>query len=144
MIKQIFEDGFSLLEVLIVLVIGVTIVLFTTVNIEGFRRSSFVADSAREIITTLEAAKSKTTSGEGGIAYKVHFTADSFSLMKADGSVLVKTQIDQSLEIVPPTSDIVYSQISGNSNGGTIIVRHKSGSPSKTITVLASGIINQQ
>lgn len=136
--------GFTVFEILVTITLMVVLVLLTTVNIEGFRRSSLVAEASREITTTLESAKSKTLAGEAGVAYKVSFTATSYQISKSDGTVISNNIIDQSLQIVPPAGDITFAKLTGNSNGGTVIIRYKSGTPQKIITVSTYGMVSEQ
>ena len=135
--------GFTILELLIVIVVIATIALLTTVNLESYRKSSLVADTSRGIVTALETAKGKTIAGEGGLAYKVHFTSSTYQILDENGTLIQRTPIDAILEIVPPASDILFYKVTGKSNGGVITVRVKSSTPQKIVSVSTLGLISE-
>lgn len=137
------NNGFTILEITIVVAIVVAISLLTSINLESFRRSSLIGETSREVIGIFELAKSRSVAGDGGVAYKVHFTPSAYQLLTETGEQKSRTVIDGSIEIVPPASDIIFYRVTGKSNGGSVTIRHKSGNPQKTITVSTLGLVSE-
>lgn len=138
------EQAFSLLEILIVLAISITVVLLTTANLEGFRKSALLADTSREIVSVLREAKAKTVSGEGGQAYKVRFTSSVYQILDSTEVVITSRIIDDDVEIVPPSSDITFEKVTGKSNGGNVVIRIKNGTEQKIVTISTLGLVTEQ
>lgn len=138
------QVGFSLIEILIVLTIGVTVVLLTTANLESFRKSSMLDDTTNQIVNSLNLARSKTLSGEKGLSYKVHFTDSTYSLLDTGNNVMQQATIDNTLVIVPPAADISFDPVTGKSNGGSLVVKIKNSSTNKVVTVFTLGTVSVQ
>lgn len=142
--KHATSLGISILELLMVITVVVTVALLTTINLENYRKSALLANTSRDILTTLESAKSKTLAGDAGLFYKVRFTSSNYQLLDEDDSLILRTPIDPALEIVPPVGDIYFAKVTGKSNGGEVLVRVKNGSQQKIVNVSTLGIVSEQ
>lgn len=136
--------GLTLLEILVTIGLFLIVFALSTIGIEMYRKSSILDSNANQITVLLESAQSKTIAGEGGLTYLVGFTTTTAQLKNQSGTIIDQMKTDQLVEIVPPGANISFTRPAGGSNGGTVTVRLKDVSASKTITVSTLGKITVQ
>ena len=135
------QQGVTLLEVILVMVVLLIIFAFSSMSIQYFRKTSFLDNSVQEVLALISGAQSKTIAGVSGLAYKVSFTASTARLLSETGTVVSTTTLDSNTEIVLPSPDIVFNKVTATSSGGTVTIRLKDLSKSRSIVVSQQGRI---
>lgn len=135
------NHGLTLLEILVMVGLFLIVFALSTIGIEMYRKSSMLDLNVNQIAVLLQSAQSKTIAGEGGVTYFVQFTTTTAQLKNQSGTIIDQMKTDQLVEIVPPGANISFTRPAGGSNGGTVTVRLKDLSSSKTITVSTLGKI---
>lgn len=135
------QRGVTLLEIVLVFVALLIIFRFSSMSIQYFRKTSFLDNSVHEVLALISSAQSKTIAGVSGMAYKVSFASNTAKLLSETGTVVSTTTLDSNTEIVLPVSDITFNKVTATSSGGTVTIRLKDLSLSRSIVVSQQGRI---
>ncbi|MDP2692624.1 MAG: hypothetical protein Q8O88_03210 [bacterium] len=150
--KHINKKGFSIIEIIIVVVSMAVMIILGSVNYRFFERRVELSTSASHIIDILNLARDRTVSSDGGSVYGVHFESGEVTLFKgvayvgsdpADSTVyIIPSSIEiNNIAITGGANDVVYSKISGETtNIGSLGLRiiQDPGS-TETINVISTG-----
>ena len=153
MIKKFrnFKNGFSLLELLIV--ISVIVILGTTgVNFyRNYVKSVELESTAKIIVSDLKTARAKAMTGEDNLKWGAHFVNGAndyyelFSTATDYGGASVKMTVflPKAVSFSAPGEgvnlDVIFSKISGTATNSSVIV--SSEGQTRTVTVTALGNI---
>lgn len=145
-----FVTGFSLIEVLAVLVILGILFLIAVRSFSGATNSKVLSTSADALVSVLERAKADAVSGKNGLDYGVKFNTDSYVYFEGDTydpdavTNIVHT-LDERLElsntITDPYDSVVFSRISGDASEEATVTLYRAAEPSDAyvITIGALG-----
>lgn len=160
------KNGFTLIEVLIVLAISVILLTLTVINITGFRAGQSLEDEAKDVVVLLQTAQAKAVSQEDNSRFGVYFdntaAGPSYTLYRVDeakvGVVDMPVVDEGSLQVrflstgvafVHPASatstNIMFTKSTGAPSTSTLIVLELSDDPTmqEIITVSATGLISR-
>jgi len=148
------NSGFTLIELLVVLSLFLIIIVLTITSFRFFEIKSVLNKTAKEIISTLELARSRTLASDGDSRWGVYFEQDNFVLFKGNEynpelSDKEINNISERLEIYDidlfeGSSEIIFTRLIGETNNfGKIGLRVKNSNPeqSKIIHIENSGSI---
>lgn len=159
------KNGFTLIEVLIVM--GITVILITlgTVSLSGFRSGQSIEDDARAIATILQTAQSRATSQEDNSRFGVYFdntvAGPTYTLYRVDeakvptdpmpvvaeGLIQVRV-LSGGVNFVSPANatgtNIMFTRSTGLPSTSTSIILELNSDPSvqKSITISSTGLIS--
>jgi len=162
--------GFTIIELLISLVIGITLISLAFVSLRGFYNQQSVKNEEEVIVSTLRAAQEKSLSQENGSRWGVYFLnplasgQNYYSLIEIDedliddyqadslvmpsSQVLEKRKLDNSLYFDDPGDDsglvIIFDKITGKPSLGTdsVTIGLVSGGDARTVLISNSGRID--
>lgn len=146
--------GFTLIEILIVVVILGGILSTTIISLSKFHRAQVLRTTSEEIISLLNDARSRTFSSENSSQYGVHVTSSDATLYigptyTSGTSTNKVTTIDSlvsisSISLNGGVSDVLFNRLSGDTNGyGTITLQLVSdATKQKVITILKTGTVS--
>ena len=148
-------NGFTLVELLIVLSILALLIGITLTTFISFRKSQSLALDVQTITSVLRQARNQTLSSKNASVYGVHFsqgvvtlftgatytvgaaTNEDFNLSGADTIVTIS--------LAGGGSDVVFIRLTGETvQNGTIVVSSPSTSQAKTVTIYKTGLIDSQ
>jgi len=147
------NQGFSVIEILVVLAVLMIVSGLVVPGFNFFRRQNSLNATAQEIINTLRLTQNKTLASEGNSSFGIYFESDKYTIFK--GAAFVESSlnnevhaIDTSLRIsaidlnIPPA--VVFERLTGNTtNYGTITLeRIDDVSQNKIIFVDPSGSVS--
>jgi len=147
------KQGFTLIEIIIVMFVMVFLISTSIVSYRFFEKSTELEKTSQDIISTLKLAQTKTTSSEEASQYGVHFENNKYTLFKGDAyqAGLESNKIyniPNRLEIYDISltgegSDVIFKRISGKTEqNGNISIRIISNtSKIKTVNIITSGVI---
>jgi prepilin-type N-terminal cleavage/methylation domain-containing protein len=152
--KNLFKNGFTLFETLIVLAIIGVLALIALPQFSKIKENQLLKSTVSDVLSAVDNARSKTLSSLNSSEYGVHFQADRIIIFKGkvfssgatDNEILsIETPINISnvtLGGVSSTSgDVYFNRLSGSpSTTGTVTIY--SPSFSKVITISATGTAN--
>jgi prepilin-type N-terminal cleavage/methylation domain-containing protein len=163
--KRNLNYGFTLIEVLIVIVIGIILLGAGFFSLNAFRSSQTVQSEIEQLVAVLRSAQEKSSGQDSdsrwGVYFDVSGARDIYYLYQVDevlkatdpydgvpGSILDKKTLKSPLEITmtaPVTSTIVFAKSTGRPDGTTTITL-SNGNPDMdgTITISAQGKIDYQ
>ncbi len=143
--------AFTLIEILVVIAIIAILAVVATVGFANTRINKTIDITTKNILFSLEEAKSNSLSGKGGTSHGIYFSSSSYTVFSGTSYVENNpdnkiTTIDSAIEITTtiPNGYVIFSRLNGNvTNTGTITVREKADtSNSKTISIGSLGDIN--
>lgn len=150
------QKGFSLIETLAVVAIGMILATVVLFSFSSFRNNKVVDITADEVLSVINEARVKAVSSEDYSRFGVHFEAGRIVFFKGDifiepNSSNIETTLSSLVEISDISlsgggSSIVFQKLTGKtSNYGSLRVRLKSdNSKYKTISVKSTGIAQIQ
>ncbi len=147
------QNGFTLIEILIIISIIILIVAITNISYRYFERNTELTITAQKIVSIIKLAQNKTMSSEGDSQYGVHFENDKYILFKGDtyqegtadnieNTVPSRLEINN-IDLEGEESDIIFQRINGRTEqDGTIdlIISSEASNP-ETINIHPSGQI---
>lgn len=143
------SQGFSLLEVLIVIGIIAILSVIGTGYYRGFFKNVELDLSAKTIISDLRQARAKAMAGEDGLKWGIHFingASDSYELFStaadyAAGAVKTTTFLQGTVIFTNPAEaavlDIIFEKITGTTAASAVTI--SSEGDTKTITITSQG-----
>ena len=147
--------GITILEILIVLAIVGIVSFIVFLNFSQFRNEQALNNTTIDIVSILNKARQKTLSSINSTNYSVHFDDNKAVLFTGSvySSVDPTNEINNFNQVVSiPTSgglnigggrDVVFERLTGDTIGGTIIVRLLSDvTKQKIITINKTGVIS--
>jgi len=147
------KNGFTLIEIIIVMSIIVFLISASIVSYRSFEKSTELEKTVQNIISTLKLSQSKTIASNEASPYGIHFESDKYISFKGSEyqpeSVNNKIyNISNRLEIYNinlsgEENDIIFQRISGKTeqNGNISIKMISDPTEFKTISIKSSGII---
>ncbi len=149
------RGGFTLIELVIVIAIGVILGTIGLVSLSGYRRQQSLRLASQSIVTFLKDAQSRSISQEGGLRWGVRFDnlmtgRDNYLLVSGPpfGPAGSTVALPASIEFQDPLDGTSKAAVFSNTTGlptssVTIIIRLIGSSTTKTITVNAQGTITE-
>lgn len=144
------SEGFTLIEILIVVAIIAVVTLVALASLSTLQRQVDITSSSQNIISVLHLARSKTLASEGANSYGVHFetsqyvlfTGTSYSSSDTNNKVysLSGVQISQ-INLAGGGSEVVFDRIQGTTseNGNIVLVSTTNASQTAQIDINSSG-----
>ena len=144
--KRLNQKGFSLIELLVVVLIIAILIGLAFVSYRLFEKRTELETTAQNILATLKLAQTKTLASEGASQYGVHFENDKYILFKGDtyqeGAVENKIyQLPKRLEIydidlADEGNDVIFRRISGHTQQNGAIRLRIISAPERTRTII--------
>ncbi len=147
------KQGFSLLEIVIVVAIISVLTVIVIGSFSSFRNRQGLEGATHGVLAALSRARSQTLSGKNSYAYGVHLTASAATIfrgMSYDPATTTNESfvLDSRFEIATISlagggQDVRFARLTGKtSDTGTFIVRQTGdASVSRTISVNGEGIV---
>ncbi len=142
------NKGFTLIEILIVIVIIGIISSIVILNLSKFRNEQLLKNTTLDVVSLLSKARQNTLSSVNSINYGVHFDSNQAVLFTGTGYTSNSTTnepiVFNSRVIIPMPygldigggSDVIFERLNGETIGGTIKIQLTSDSTKqKIITV---------
>ncbi len=146
-----YRRGFTLLEVIIVIVILAIISGILLQSFQTFNRSQALSRDAENIIAQLELARSNTLAAKNGSQYGVHVTSTSTTLFAgatyvsnaATNQVFVLNNANTaSYSLTGGGADILFNRLIGDTDqNGTITLTSTATGRTLTVTIYKTGLI---
>ncbi|PJE73422.1 MAG: hypothetical protein COV02_02820 [Candidatus Terrybacteria bacterium CG10_big_fil_rev_8_21_14_0_10_41_10] len=146
-------NGFSLMEVIVVIAIVGVITTFAGVSFSAFRNAKLLDSTAQDILSLINTARVKSISSENASRYGVHFEADR-AVLFAGNSFVEPSASNMELNLSPSVeisevslfgegADVVFERITGETgNYGSVTVRISSdASKTKIIEIRSAGSV---
>jgi prepilin-type N-terminal cleavage/methylation domain-containing protein len=135
--KSLFKKGFTLVEMLVVLAIIAILLLIATPQFNKFRQAEVLNAASRDVLSSLEKARSNTLSSVNSSEYGVHFQSDQVIIFKGL-TYSVGAVTNESISISEPASitNVTLGGVSGST--GNVYFNRLYGAPSTTGTVTIS------
>ena len=151
--------GISLVEILVVIsIIGIILAVATT-SLSDFRNSQALRNTADDIISLLNQARSQTLASKNLISYGVHLGLDRATLFAGtsytesdpnnqvimfDNSVVILDGTPGGINLNGYEVDVIFDRLTGDTDQyGTIILQsNKDINKQKTITINKIGVIS--
>jgi prepilin-type N-terminal cleavage/methylation domain-containing protein len=146
------RSGFTLIEVLIVLAIGVAISVVALVSTRGFQRVRQIEIERDKLVTALQDARARSIAQEDGLQWNIYLengAADFYTLFSGTnyetGTSTGTLYLPLGIGFVAPTATttISFSLRTGTTTAAIVtIARSDDPTASATITVAENGVIN--
>lgn len=147
------QQGFTLLEALIVVAIVVILAVIIHVSLVQYTRRMILRGGVSQIAALLADARTRTLSGEGGIEYGVHLTSTSSILFQGPtysatdlpiDSVLLDQRLMLSFTVDGGGSDIVFNRLDGDTTYKATITLSVIPSPAleQTLIIQKTGVVS--
>ena len=152
------QFGFSLIELILVIGIGLTLFGFVGLNLVNGQRIASVNSSGDSLISDTSSQQTKAMQGAGdtsGINYGIYFLEDRYILFKGsaysgsdpDNYTVMLDEGTVFINITFPNSSVVYEgrsgEVIGFTNGNnTLQIKDDQGSKLNTITINRYGVVS--
>lgn len=146
------KKGYTLIELLIAIAVLTVILVISAAAFYNLTKKSDLDISRDNIISTLNAARNKTTASEGPAQYGVYFDTTS----SPDRYILRNTSFEE-IHDLPPTieisnisfngggNEVIFKLLNGNTdNYGSVVIQSLATNETQTIYVYYSGEISNQ
>lgn len=143
-----FRRGFTLIEILTVLVITIIIASLFVGAYLSFKRQTDLVTSTQNVLSVLNLAQSKTLASEGSSSYGVHLETTQYTFFKgasypgSDNQVFVlpsRVTIN-SIFLTPSGSDVVFARLTGRPlQTGTLNLLESVSNATRIINIESSG-----
>ena len=122
------KRGFTLIEMIVVMAIGVVVITATTVNLLGGQRRVAKLSGVEQLVADIRTENVKTMMGAG-----------------AGGIDLAAVDLDNSLTIKSsyPGNTITFAPISGETQAGTVTLTDDTDGTVKTLYINSYGVVIQ-
>ena len=130
--------GFTLIELLVTIGILGIISAFSVPAYGAMRASVGVTASARQLVSTLREAQTKSMTSQDNAQFGVKFSGTNYTLYRVNPAQDIRTVDASTTVTVSPTGPVVFTRLTGQTTAATIVVGT---SHPKTITVTANGLI---
>lgn len=149
-----FIKGFAVVEILVVLGILGIIILIALPNFSTFRETETLTAATRDVLSSLNKARSDTLASIDSSEYGVHFQSDQVIIFKGQNFSAADPD-NESIEISWPATisnvtlggqsgtsgDVYFNRLTGaSSTTGTVTV--STANLSKVITISATGAVS--
>lgn len=145
-----FKRGFTLIEILTVLVITIIITSLFVSAYLSFKRRTDLVTSAQNILSILNLAQSKTLASEGGVSYGVHLETNQYTFFQgvvySSGDpnnkvfILPSGVTINSISLTPSGSEVIFARLTGRSlQIGTFSLLESVSSATQIINIESSG-----
>jgi type II secretion system protein H len=143
------QQGFTLLEVLLIIGLFGLMVALAIPFYQSFQVSSELDNSTHEIISTLRQAQMKAMASEGWQPCGLHFDANAYTLFEGKeydekNPANQRTELPGVLSIKSDNQDVIFSRIQGVPNVTGEITVLSSNRGTRVITINELGAINAQ
>lgn len=149
--KNSYSRGFTLIELIIVLLIGIILTSVGVTTLVSYRNFHTVAKEKEAVMETLLEARNLTIVSKNATVYGVHFASTTITLFSgssysAENASNKVYDLAGGIEIwryfPSGGNDIIFSRISGETNqSSTATVRLVNSSASTTVTIYKTGTI---
>lgn len=141
------KKGFSVIEILVVIVIIATLISLSFIGYRTFEKSISLSSAANELAISLHLAEDRTISSKEDKAYGVHFASDSYTIFS--GPVYNASSTDNevfnlpsgieiySIALTGGGSDVLYKRLTGETDTPGVISLRVVSEPAKTKSVNA-------
>ncbi|HEY4476804.1 MAG TPA: prepilin-type N-terminal cleavage/methylation domain-containing protein [Candidatus Paceibacterota bacterium] len=149
------DQGFTILEFLVVISIIVLVATIIIIPFKQFRDNQVLDNTVNDVLAVLADARGKTLSSEGDSQYGVNFVSDLATLFKGDTFLGAGTLGNEEIEINYPAtlstisltgggSSIVFERLTGTTaNSGTIVISLSNSEPqTRTIIISSAGVVS--
>lgn len=146
------KKGYTLIELLIAIAVLTVILVISAAAFYNLTKKSDLDISRDNIISTLNAARNKTTASEGPAQYGVYFDTTS----SPDKYILRNASFEE-IHDLPSTieisnisfngggNEVIFKLLNGNTdNYGSITIKHLTTNETRTIYIYSSGEISTQ
>jgi len=150
-----FTDGFTMVETLAVITIGVLLISVVFYSFSSLRNNSSLQKNVSQAKAILESARYLSISEKSDYSYGVHLQSD--RLITFRGSVYISTSTTNSTQLFDGAtldnislsgggSDIIFNKITGGTDTyGTFRIKSsKDFSQNKIIRIAGTGIISEE
>lgn len=150
-------NGFTILEILVVLGISVIVGTVSFLSLANFRQNQSLDSASKSIVAFLRDAQSKSIGQDGGLEWGVRFEnsangRDSYYLVRGPAFTGVQSTafLPSSAEFSDPTQgtmkEIIFSKITGLPASPATIIFRLASNPSveKNININAQGTISEE
>ncbi len=144
------QQGFTLIEVLLVVGITGIITVFSGLNLIGFQRRTTLRTSADELISNLRKVQSLSVAAKDNLSYGVHIEQDYYEIFSGSSYVPgdsenIKVALSPNVEILnvglSPDNSVVFEKLSGYPDyTGSLDI--SLGTEVITVTINSEGVIN--
>lgn len=147
------RNGFTLVEIIIVMAILVFVSGIVWVSFRGYNRGQVLEGSAQVIVSILNDARARTVNGRDAEEYGVHIESGSVTLFVGD-TYSVNTPSNEVALLDPQTTiadislsggdDVVFEKLTGaTSNSGTLRIELTNDATQQlTVTVQSTGLVS--
>jgi len=144
-IKNNFQKGFTMMELLIVMGLVASVAMIGVVSVSRIKKSEDIATVAASVVNVLEEAHAKSLTGEKDRAWKVVMNAEAVTLQTEDGMGMESYNLPEEYMLVGPLAEVVFGRVDGRvlgcEAGCMYEVRELYGSLIYQIQILYSGAI---
>jgi prepilin-type N-terminal cleavage/methylation domain-containing protein len=149
--KVVARNGFTLIEVLVVIAIMLILTLISLQGLQTFAYRTGYIGAARTVLGALEEAQARTLASDNALAYGVHFETSSVTIFQ--GSTYVagaatndvrtlpnRTSIDN-IALAGGVSSVVFARLTGTTpaSGTVRVIVTADPTASRTITIYKTG-----
>ena len=139
------NNGFTLLELLVVLSLIGLLVLIAAPTYRSMRENVALDNYSQEVVNALRIAQQRSVVSQGGIVHGVSFEADDYTLFGGDPQApdyTLQHQINSGIEIsYGAGSQVIFTRLTGTTTDQTIILSSPNGRE-KIIKITPNGGIS--
>ena len=153
--SYLFESGFALIEILVVLSIIVLLIVVSYSSLINSNKNQALANDVAKAVSFLDRARSLTLDSQNASQYGVHLEQDSLTLFKGSSfsstdpsnftESLNKSVTISSYSLNDGGADVVFERLTGKTEGyGTVTFSLVSDNTKyKVITISNTGLVEQ-
>ncbi len=149
------NSGFTLIELIVVLIIIFVLSLIILTTFTNFRKNQALEKDTELVVQVLRQARNQTLSSKNSTVYGVHFTAPQVTLFTggvySSGDInnqnytLSSTDTILTISLTGGGSNVVFQRLSGETTqNGTVVVSSPGISKTKTVTIYRTGLVESQ
>lgn len=146
------QSGFSLVEILVVITIGILITVTFIGSLSRFLTAQVVGNTTEDVLGLIQEARTRTIASENSSQYSIHFQSDKAILfvgttytagLSTNKEIVFDTRVyASSISLQGGGSDLLFTRLTGDTTTyGTIVIRLvSSATGQKTITISKTGV----